>query len=437
MGMTLSIQLPPCVHCVSVSGAWPRRHVFVALTFLGCVIAYTDRVNMSVAAVAMKEHFGWTQTEKGLVLSAFFIGYMACMFIAGLFATLFGGKRVAIVAVITWSMFTLLTPLAANVSVPVLIAARIAMGMGEAGLFPATYELFGRWIPLLERARAASRFVSGIPIGTVIGLTVSGWLVGRYGWSLPFYVFGIAGLFWVVLWYWQVQNDPRTDVHMKVQERDLLESFRAAGDSAMERVPWRRLLLSWPVLAILVGQFANGWTLYVLLSWLPSYFRDVQGVSIENAGLFSAGPWLAMAITMNIGGAVSDRRIRKGTSVTRMRKMMQCGGLLTSGIFLLATRGAHTPSIALILLIGATAALGFTWSGFAAGVLDIAPRHGGLLVGFTNTIGQIPGIVGVAVTGWLVDVTGTYTAAFVLTAAISLLGAIVFGTFFDARPIVD
>lgn len=409
----------------------------VALTFLGCVIAYTDRVNISVAAVAMKEHFGWTQSEKGLVLSAFFVGYMLCMFIAGVIATRFGGKRIAGGAVIIWSMFTLLTPLAASLSIPTLIATRIAMGMGESGLFPATYELFGRWIPLLERARAASRFVSGIPLGTVIGLTASGWLVGRYGWSMPFYVFGVAGLLWMVLWFWQVENDPRADVRVGAYERGLLESFRAVGDTEKRSMPWRRLLLSRPVLAILVGQFAGGWTLNVLLSWLPSYFRDVQGVSIENAGLFSAGPWLAMALAMNIGGAVSDRMIRKGTSVTKMRKIMQCGGLIVSGVFLLVMRGAHSPSIALVFLIVATAALGFTWCGFAAGVLDIAPRHGGLLVGFTNTIGQIPGIVGVAVTGWLVDVTGTYTAAFVLAAAISLLGAIVFGIFFNARPIVD
>jgi len=419
------------------TGLWPRRQTIVALTFLGCVIAYTDRVNISVAAVAMKEHFGWTQTEKGFVLSAFFVGYTLSMFIAGLIATRFGGKRVAGAAVIIWSCFTLLTPLAATLSLPVLIAARVAMGMGEAGLFPATYDLFGRWIPPIERARAASRFVSGIPLGTLIGLAASGWLVGRYGWPMPFYVFGLAGLAWMLLWFWQVRNDPRGDARVGAKERALLESFRTAGDPAKEPVPWRRLLLSWPVLAILVGQGANGWTLYVLLSWLPSYFRDVQGLNIANAGFFSAGPWLAMAVAMNVGGSISDRMIRNGMSVTRARKIMQCGGLIVSGAFLLATREAHTPAMALMLLIGATGALGFTWCGFAPGILDIAPRHGGLLIGFTNTIGQIPGIVGITVTGWLVDVTGTYTAAFVLSAALSMVGALVFGLFFDAKPVAE
>jgi ACS family sodium-dependent inorganic phosphate cotransporter len=170
---------------------------------------------------------------------------------------------------------------------------------------------------------------------------------------------------------------------------------------------------------------------------LPSYFRDAQGLSIANAGLFSAAPWLAMAGAINLGASLSDRMIRNGANVTTVRKLMQCGGLIASAAFLLVTRNVHSPTTALLLLIGATAALGCTWCGFAPGILDIAPRHGGVMVGFSNTIGQIPGIVGVAVTGWLVDITGTYSSAFVLAAAISVLGALVFGGLFNARPLVE
>ena len=416
---------------------WPKRHLVVGLTFLGCVIAYTDRVNISVAAVAMKEHFGWSQTEKGMVLSAFFVGYMLCMFVAGLLATRFGGKLVASSAVLIWSIFTLLTPLAANLSMPALIGARVTMGMGEAGLFPATYELFSRWVPLIERARAAGRFVSGIPLGTVIGLTASAWLVAHFGWPMPFYVFGILGLLWMTLWFRHVKNDPRDDPSVGSDERDLLGTLRGADGASGVHVPFRRLLCRWPVFAVLAGQFASAWTLYVLLSWLPSYFRDVQGLSIASAGLFSAAPWLAMAVATNLGASLSDRMIRDGASVTNVRKLMQCGGLIASAGFLLATRAAHSPAAALMLLIGATAALGVTWCGFAPGILDIAPRHCGVMVGFTNTIGQIPGIIGVAVTGWLVDITGTYSAAFVSAAVISVSGAVVFGSLFNARPLIE
>lgn len=415
---------------------WPRRHLVVAFIFLGCVIAYTDRVNISVASLAMKEHFGWSQTEKGLVLSAFFVGYFVFMFVAGLLSTRFGGKRLLGYSVAAWSIFTLLTPLAATLSLSALLVARVGMGIGEAAMFPAALELFGRWAPATERARAVARLYSGIPIGTLIGLMGTGWIVGRFGWSMAFYAFGAAGLLWVIFWFQQVHDNPAADPRLGPEERALL-LITGSTAGPVEKVPLRRLLLHKSVLAIVAAHFATAWSLYVLLSWLPSYFRDVQGVSIANAGLFSAAPWLAMFAVTNLAAVVSDRMIERGVRLTTARKLMQCFGLAVSAAFLLLIREAHSPASALALMCAATGALGCTWSGFSPGCLDIAPRHGAVLFGFSNTFATIPGIVGVAATGWLVDVTGTYSAAFVLTAIVSAAGALIFGFLFDAHPIVD
>jgi ACS family sodium-dependent inorganic phosphate cotransporter len=415
---------------------WPRRHVVVAFIFLGCVIAYTDRVNISVAAVAMKEHFGWSQTEKGVVLAAFFVGYLLFMFVAGLLANRLGGKRVIGYSVLAWSIFTLLTPPAAILSIAVLIAARIGMGVGEAGMYPATYELFGRWVPQTERGRSVALISSGAPVGSLIGLMGSGWLVQRYGWAMPFYVFGVIGLVWLILWFQQVENDPAADPRVGAEERALLQTTRPTND-LVERMPLRRLLLRASVAAIVAGHVAFTWSWYVLLSWLPSYFRDVQGLSIAHSGLFSAAPWLSMFAVGNVAGSLADWMIQRGISVTTTRKVMQCGSLIVSAGFLLALHEAHSPTAALALLCGATGALACTWAGYMSSYLDVAPRHSAVLFGFGNTFGTIPGIVGVAVSGWLVDVTGTYTAAFALAAIMSAAGALIFGYFFDARPIVD
>jgi ACS family sodium-dependent inorganic phosphate cotransporter len=424
------------VNAAAAIARWPRRHVVVAFIFLGCVIAYTDRVNISVAAVAMKEHFGWSQTEKGVVLAAFFVGYLLFMFVAGLLANRLGGKRVIGYSVLAWSIFTLLTPPAAMLSIAVLIAARIGMGVGEAGMYPATYELFGRWVPQTERGRAVALMSSGAPVGSLIGLTGSGWLVERYGWAMPFYVFGVIGLVWLILWFRQVENDPAADPRLGAEERALLQTARPTMD-LVERLPLRRLLLRAPVAAIVAGHVAYTWNIYVLLSWLPSYFRDVQGLSIAHSGLFSAAPWLSMCAFGNVAGSVADRMIQRGVSVTTTRKVMQCGPLIVSAGLLVALQEAHSPTAALALLCGATGALACTWAGYMSSYLDIAPRHGAVLFGFGNTFATIPGIVGVAVTGWLVDVTGTYTAAFALTAIVSAAGALIFGHLFDARRIVD
>jgi len=424
------------VNAAAVIARWPRRHVVVAFIFLGCVIAYTDRVNISVAAVAMKEHFGWSQTEKGIVLAAFFVGYLLSMFVAGLLANRFGGRRVIGYSVLAWSIVTLLTPPAAMLSIVVLIGARIGMGVGEAGMYPGSYDLFGRWVPLAERGRAVALLSSGAPAGSLIGLMGSGWLVQHYGWAMPFYVFGTVGLLWLILWFRQVENDPAADPRLRAEERRLLQPLPPRTD-LVPRLPLRRLLLRASVAGIVVGHVAHTWTLYVLLSWLPSYFRDAHGLSIVHSGLFSAAPWLSMIAVGNVAGSVADWMFQRGVSVTTTRKLMQCGGLVLSAVCLLAVREIDSPGLALALLCGATGALACTWAGYMSGYLDVAPGYGALLFGFGNTFATIPGIVGVAVIGWLVDVTGTYSAGFVLTAIVSAAGALIFGLLFDARSIVD
>ena len=138
----------------------------------------------------------------------------------------------------------------------------------------------------------------------------------------------------------------------------------------------------------------------------------------------------------NVAGSVADWMIQRGVSVTTTRKVMQCGGLVLSAGFLLALHEVHSPGLALALLCGATGALACTWAGYMSSYLDVAPGHGALLFGFGNTFATIPGIVGVAVTGWLVDVTGTYSAGFLLTAIVSAAGALIFGFLFDGRLII-
>jgi hypothetical protein len=144
-----------------------------------------------------------------------------------------------------------------------------------------------------------------------------------------------------------------------------------------------------------------------------------------------------MAIVTNVAGVVSDRMLARGAGLTATRKQLQAVALLGSAAFLVAARDVHSPAAALALLCGAAGVLGCAWSGYAPNALDIAPRHAAVLVGIGNTFATIPGIVGVSATGWLVEVTGTYAAAFVLTAAVSAAGAIAYVLLFDARPLTD
>ena len=413
-----------------------KRYAVVGMCFAAVFVCYIDRVNISVAAIAMQSEFGWTETTKGLVLSSFFVGYMLTMAVAGWLADRFGGKLVLGLAVIWWSLFTVLTPWAAYSSMAMLIAARVALGLGEAATFPASYGLFSRWVPVEERARSISLLASGVPIGTLFALVTTGWIVANYGWPAVFYWFGAVGIVWAVAWFRFVHDDPAS--HPRISSAEL-DRIGAGAREPREKLhfPWRAFLKLPAFWALLVNHFCSNVLLYVSLAWLPSYFRDAQGLSLTGAGLYSAAPWLSMFVLTNVGGWFADYLQRRGMSVVAVRKTMQTVGLVGGAVFLLMLRGVESPNVAVLLMCGALGVASFCVSGYATNHLDIAPRYAGVLLGITNTVGTIPGIVGVALTGWLVDTTGSYDSVFLMVAGVNLVGVVVWLLFAKGEKLVD
>jgi len=414
-----------------------KRHVLVAMCFVATFICYIDRVNISVAIIPMAEEFGWSGTTKGFVLSSFFIGYMAAMLPTGWLANRIGGRLLMGGALVGWSVFTVLTPIAAGISLSVLIATRILMGMGEAASFPAVYNLLARWVPQTERSRAAAINLTGIPLGTVFALSSTGWLVVNYGWQAVFYAFGGLGLAFSFFWFWQVHARPSVHPRISGEERALLAPLEADVGTTPAPVPWKLLLSHSAVWAIVVNHFCANWTLYLMLTWLPSYFRDAQHMSVAGSGLFSILPWVSQFVVGNSAAHVADRMIARGWSLTAVRKIMQCSGLGGGAAFLLLASQATTPAFALVTICGALGTSALCWAGFASNHLDIAPRHADVLWSISNTAATLPGIVGVAATGILLDLTGGYTATFLVAAAINAGGAIVWLVWGTGKRILD
>jgi ACS family sodium-dependent inorganic phosphate cotransporter len=271
--------------------------------------------------------------------------------------------------------------------------------------------MIGRWVPAANRSRATALFTSALSIGTMFSLPITGWLVRDYGWPVPFYAFGAVGLVWAVAWFTMVSSGRSPDVEPPVTDRT---------------IPWRRLLTSSSVWAIIINHFCSNWALYVLLAWLPSYFKTTFSVSLASAGLLSAAPWAVYFVMGNAAGWLADAMIAKGRSVTFVRRTMQTAALVGSGAFLLLLQTASTPAVGMLLMCGAAGALAVSLAGFAANAFDIAPRHADVIWGLSNSAGTLPGIIGVTVTGWLIDRTGSYNAPFFLTAAVGLVGVVVY-----------
>jgi len=409
---------------------WPVYYPVVAMCFAAVFISYIDRTNISVAAIAMKEQYGWDETTKGFVLSSFFVGYLLLQVPSSTLSNRYGGKLVLGVAVIWWSIFTMLTPPAASISLGLLIAARIALGLGEAAVFPASINMVGRWVPQAARSRAVATFSSGLSLGTVVSLPLTGWLVRNYGWPMPFYLFGAVGLVWGWFWFTRIGRGRSAEVEAE------LAAEASAADSTPS-IPWGRLFATPAVWAIIVNHFCHNWALYVLLAWLPSWFNATFGVSVAGAGALSAAPWLSSFVMANVAGVIADRMIRRSRNPTFVRKLMQLLGLGGAAAFLLLLSRADSLTMGLLIMCGATGMLALCLGGFGPNCFDIGPRYADVIWGVSNTFATVPGIIGVAVTGWLVDRTGGYTAPFVATAALCGFGALVFLAFGSGRRQID
>lgn len=405
-----------------------KRHQLVFMAFLAIFICYIDRVAISVAIIPMAESYDWDLSTQGLVLSSFFIGYLLTQVVGGKLADRYGGKVVLGFGVLLWSLFTLVTPPAAALGITVLIVARILMGMGEAVTFPAIYALYARWVPVRERSRSAGFSNSGIPLGTVFALLATPVIVAAWGWEWVFYLFGAVGFGWCAVWYFLIAPSPRQQAGITQAELDVIAADTIAETSA-KVTPWRALMTNMPVWAVIVAHFCNNWWFYVLLAWLPTFVTKGLGVDYASVGLFAMMPHIALFVFINLSGYVADRLIDRGMTITHVRKLMMLIGFGGSIIALLLVGQADDAVTAITIMTIGSALGAFAVSGFFVNHMDIAPEHAGTLMGITNTAGTIPGIVGVLVSGWILDVTGSWALVFQVSAAVAAFGLIFYLVF--------
>jgi ACS family sodium-dependent inorganic phosphate cotransporter len=414
----------------------PRRALVALLAFLSVFVCYIDRVNISVAIIPMAEDLGWSPRTQGTVLSSFFVGYLMLQIVGGRLADRFGGKIVLGVGVLLWSLFTVLTPWAALAGFSILLAVRIAMGMGEALTFPSIYSIYGRWIPLEERSRAVGLANSGIPLGTIFALVATPYIAEHLGWEWAFYLFGAVGVLWFVAWQGLVTAEPSQHPRIRPEELALIEAG-APTLGAGARPPLTAFLARPPIWAIIVAHFCNNWSLYVLLSWLPTFVNKGLGVDYSAVGWFAMLPHVAAFFFHNIAGTLADRMIRGGMDVGRVRKLMQtiaCGGLATA---LLIVGEVESAWAAIAVMSVGTALGAFVSGGFAVNHMDVAPKHAGTLMGLTNTAGTVPGVIGVFVSGLILEVTGSWALVFQVTAGITLFGLAFFLLFASGKQLID
>ena len=415
---------------------WQRRYTLVGLGFAATFICYIDRVNISVAIIPMAAQYGWSATTQGAVLSSFFVGYLLTQVAGGWLSDHFGGKVVLACGVLLWSLFTIVTPAAAAFGFVALLLARVGMGMGEGVNFPAMYTLQARWIPLDERARSMAVNNSGIPLGTVFALVVSPIVVAHLGWPWVFYLFGGLGIVWLAIWQMRAAATPAQHPQIDAAELDYIRAHIAPVELG-SAPPIQAFLKHSAVWAIIVAHFCHNWSLYVLLTWLPTFVNKGLGVNFASVGVFTMFPHIAYFVFLNVAGTVADRLIRGGMEIGRVRKLMQTIGFGGVATALLIVGHVHSAPMAIAIMTAGNGIFAFTAGGFFVNHMDIAPRSAGTLMGITNTIATIPGIIGVYVSGRILDATGSWAIVFDVAAGIALFGLVFYLIFASGKRVFD
>eukprot|EP00039_Didymoeca_costata_P011376 m.159502 g.159502 ORF g.159502 m.159502 type:complete len:443 (+) comp15154_c0_seq1:228-1556(+) len=382
----------------------------VVLMMVTCnVICYVDRINISIAIVEMTKEHGWNRQQEGYILSAFFWGYASTQIIGGKLATKYGGHAVLMAAVTAWSLCTLMTPFVTG-SLPLLIASRVLIGLGEGMSQPAIHSVIVTWIPPPERTRCIALASSGMIIGTVASMLSSSLVA--WSWRAAFLLYGSVGLIWVGIAFMILRRNPR-DTAISNTELTYIESFKSKDSSTAATVKGltvepptvSELLTSYPFLSIMVIHFAYNWGWYIILSWIPTYFTTTAGISTKDLGFFGMLPFIAMWILDVSWGNWIDSKLEGGMS-TRDARVLSAAVHQLGPAAVLAYISFFPPKSgdqAVIFLTICVALKGSAHSSYWANVMDIAPSSCAVLLGLSNTVASFAGILGNIYVGWALN----------------------------------
>ncbi len=409
------------------------RYLILGILCLMYFIAYIDRVNISVAAPLIRKEWGLSASELGLIFSAFAVPYTFMQIAGGWLADKLGPRLVLALLSLLWGAATIMTGLAWGMAS--LIVFRFLLGIGEGGAFPTATRSFTYWMPATERGFAQGITHSFARLGGAVTPPIVLWIAMSYSWREAFYALGAISVAWSIAWIAFFRNTPVEHKWVKPGELDEIgvksaEMHRAAKG----RTPWARMIkCMWLVTFV---DFCYGWSLWVFLTWLPSYLKDARGFDLKHMALFATLPLLAGVVGDTLGGVLSDLIFKRTGKLKLARRSLLLVGLLGALAFIVPAIFAHSAMVAVALLAGSFFFLELTNAVLWSLPIDIAGKYAGTAGGMMNTGFGIAGVVSPAVFGFLIDKTGNYQVPFLITAAL-LLGGAVAATFIDPNKHID
>jgi MFS family permease len=390
------------------------------------LVMYIDRVNIATVAPYMSADLGLSNTQFGLAISAFSYPYALFQLVGGWVSDRFGPRRTLMLSGLVVCIATICTGLVGGLGS--LIAARVALGLGEGSAFPTATRALSVWLPRARWGFAQGITHSAARLGNALTPALVAGFMAYTTWRGSFLTLGLLGLVWVALWWWIYRDDPRQHKSITADELTRLPPPREAGDVA-SAIPWwqlaRRML---PVTAV---DFCYGWTLWVFLTWIPSFFFKNFHLDLKHSALFSSGVLLGGMIGDTVGGVISDWLYRRTGSLQVARRNLIVVGMLGALCFLVPVVLTHDLSTVAFCLSAACFFSELVVAPIWSVPMDIAPHYAGSASSMMNFGFGIAGIISPVVFGGLLDLTGSWSVPFYGSIGLLLLGA---GLSFFMRP---
>src|SRR4051794_39645007 len=397
------------------------RWVICGLLFFATTVNYVDRQVLGILSKDLKTAIGWTEVDYGNIVAAFNAAYAFGLLLAGRLMDRIGTRIGYAAALVWWSLAAMghalaHTPFGFGV-------ARAALGVGEAGTFPAAIKTVAEWFPKKERAFATGLFNAGSNVGAVVAPFTVPWIALHLGWRWAFILTGAIGLAWLVFW---LPTYKRPEQHPKVSQAELDHIQSDPPDPPALKVPWVSLIPHRQTSAFAIGKYLTDPVWWFYLYWIPNFFRDNHGLDLTTIG----PPLIAIYLIADIGsiggGWLSSTFIKRGWTINRSRKtaMLICALMVTPIIF-----AANVKSLwAAVALIGIAAAAHQGWScNLFTTTSDMFPRQAvGSVVGIGGMAGALGGATMAVATGYILQSTGqNYSIVFTIAGTLYLIALLV------------
>ncbi|MCX6989423.1 MAG: MFS transporter [Chlamydiae bacterium] len=399
------------------------RWLITSLIFFITLINFVDRSAISFVIEPLKKEFHFTDTQFGMILSAFGVGYMLLTALGGWLVDKFGPRIMWPLAAVMWSVCVGFLGFAAGFWS--FITMRFLLGITEGPHFPAMTRSISNWLPPKERARALSLGLVAIPLSSVIGAPITSYLVADFGWRIMFFSISALGILWGFVWYFLFRDNPKDSAFVSEQELSLINTVdKRTAQGTNNQVNWRFILTHPALIANNIAYFAFGYMLFFATLWLPGYFLSQHGMNLKSVGWYLTIPWLAGALFLKIGGVISDWLYQKTGQSRLARAHLIWVSQLLAAIFFVCLSFTTTLKFSLLFL---SLGIGFGMmpqSAFFSINIDVAKGMAGSAQGITSSCLSVAGIIAPLATGWLVDVTGTYSTAFLLLAGLTCIAVV-------------